>query len=358
MERRPTLETVAEQAEVSRQTVSNVLNAPHLVRPETIDRVRAVIDAVGYRPHGAARQLRTRRSRVIGLRLEQLGDGINGAVLDRFLHSFTELAQVRGYRVMLFTAPDDAGEIAQYAELLDVLDVDAFVLTSTHAGDRRTQWLADRDVPFVTFGRPWEDREDGDDSQPDHPWIDVDGAAGTRVATEHLHALGHRDVAFIGWPRGSGVGDDRRAGWRRAQLAAGVPEHRLDAFDVAVEDGVQQGAEAARRLRDLVRPTAFVCASDSLALGALAAVRGGDVAPGSAALVPTAVVGFDDTPVARAVGLTSVAQPLTEAADRALTLLLDRLGGRAAGRALAPDHHVLLAPSLVVRESSHPHPLP
>ena len=353
MERRPTLETVAELAAVSRQTVSNVLNAPHLVRPETIARVRAVIDELGYRPHGAARQLRTRRSHVIGLRLEHTVDGINGAVLDRFLHSLTELAQVRGYRTMLFTAPDDADEIVQYAELLDVLEVDAFVLTSTHAGDERTRRLADHDVPFVTFGRPW----DPDDAQPDHPWVDVDGAAGTRSAVEHLQELGHTDIAFIGWPAGSGVGDDRRAGWRRAMVAAGHPQHALDALDVSVPDGVAQGAEATARLLAMASPTAFVCASDSLALGALAATRpSGMAAPVSPQAAP-AVVGFDDTPVARAVGLSSVAQPLTEAADRALALLLNQVDGpRAVPLPGGPDHHVLLAPSLVVRDSSRAHP--
>lgn len=352
MERRPTLETVAEHAAVSRQTVSNVLNAPHLVRPETIARVRAVIDELGYRPHGAARQLRTRRSHVIGLRLERTVDGINGAVLDRFLHSLTELAQVRGYRTMLFTAPDDADEIVQYAELLDVLDVDAFVLTSTHAGDERTRWLNEHGVPFVTFGRPW----DADGAQPDHAWVDVDGAAGTRSAVEHLQALGHSAIGFIGWPPGSGVGDDRRAGWRRAMLAAGHPDHELDPLDVSVPDGVAQGAEAATRLLAMASPTAFVCASDSLALGALAATRPAGMAAAPATGTP-AVVGFDDTPVARAVGLSSVAQPLTEAADRALTLLLNQVDGPAA----APlpggtDHHVLLTPSLVVRDSSRPRP--
>lgn len=341
MEPRPTLETVARRADVSRQTVSNVINAPHLVRPETIERVRAVIDELGYRPHGAARQLRTRRSQVIGLRLEPTRDGINGAVLDRFMHAFTEQAQVRGYRVMLFTAADDAGEISQYEELLDTLEIDAFVLTSTHHDDPRTRWLAEREVPFVTFGRPWDRSE-----VADHAWVDVDGSAGTRAAVEHLAALGHTRIAYVGWPDGSDTGDDRRGGWRRAMRDLGIGESELDALEVGVPDGVANGAEATRRLLDLVAPTAVVCASDSLALGALSTTRT-DLAGTS----PVAVVGFDDTPVARAVGLSSVAQPLTEAAARAVGLVLDQVTGRAGD---APDRHVLLTPSLVARASSTP----
>lgn len=374
MASRPTLQSVAERAAVSRQTVSNVLNAPHLVRPETIERVRAVIDEVGYRPHVAARQLRTRRSQVIGLRLEPTIDGISGAVLDRFLHALTEQAQLRGYRVMLFTAADDHGEIAAYEELLGTIDVDAFVLTSTHHDDPRTQWLAERDVPFATFGRPWQsepppgsDASDSTDRPVDHPWVDVDGAAGTRAAVEHLRELGHRRIGFIGWPSGSGVGDDRRSGWRRA-LADVLAPHELDALDMSVPDGVTSGARAAQVLVDRIDPTAFVCASDSLALGVLGALRPiGDLRPGAPAhFVGRAVVGFDDTPVARAVGLSSVAQPLVEAAGRVFMLVLDRLMTRGpdesvpfpAGDVLdaAADHHVLLNPNLVVRGSSVPAP--
>lgn len=353
MDARPTLQTVADQASVSRQTVSNVLNSPHIVRPETLERVRAVIEAVGYRPHGAARQLRTRRSHVIGLRLQPSADGINGAVLDRFLHAFTEQAQVRGYRVMLFTAPDDHGEIAQYDELLDTLELDGFVLTSTHHGDARTRWLSERDVPFVTFGRPW-DQPGADTTVRDHAWVDVDGAAGTRAAVEHLQSLGHERIAFLGWPEGSDVGDDRRLGWRRAMRAGSVEEHVLDALDAGVEDGVTNGATAAESLLDRLSPTAFVCASDSLALGALAATRPAPGVEPSGVSVP-AVVGFDDTPVARAVGLTSVAQPLTEAAGQALALLLAQSSAhRATGTTSGgpSDRHILLSPSLTVRTSS------
>lgn len=351
MKARPTLQSVAERASVSRQTVSNVLNSPHLVRPETIERVRTVIDEVGYRPNGAARQLRTHRSRVVGLRVQHSVDGIHEAVMDRFLHALTEQAQALGYRIMLFTATDDRGEIGQYSELLDTLEIDAFVLTHTHHNDERTRWLAEHDVPFVTFGRPWDQPQS---SVPvhDHAWVDVDGSVGTRAAVEHLRALGHHRIAFIGWPDGSDVGDDRRHGWREAMRGHSVPDVGLGNLTVGVLDGVANGAEAAEWLLERASPTALVCASDSLALGALAATRSG---AGLSAPSACAVVGFDDTPVARAVGLSSVAQPLSEAAGQALSLLLDQLSrsgrGRHSGFA-GDDHHVLLNPSLVVRASS------
>ncbi|NIZ92214.1 substrate-binding domain-containing protein [Kineococcus rubinsiae] len=326
---RATLSTVARAAGVSRQTVSNVLNTPERVGPETAARVRAAIAAQRYVPSTAARQLRTRRSSALGLRLQPAGDGINGSVLDRFLHALTEQAQAAGYRVVLFTAPDDTAETLAYEHLLRTADLDGFVLTSTHQGDPRTAWLTEHDVPFVTFGRPWDTVDDAG-----QPWVDVDGAAGTRAATEHLLAAGHRRTAFLGWPDGSEVGDDRRRGWEEAVAAAGAePGPRLQSVD---------DVRAARALvTDLLRdagddaPTALVCASDSLALGA----HGSTLRTG----LPLEVVGFDDTPVAAALGLSSVAQPLAEAAAAAVEQLLDRLEGRTAPRGR------LLAPRLVVR---------
>jgi DNA-binding LacI/PurR family transcriptional regulator len=318
-----TIATVAERAGVSRQTVSNVINTPEVVRPETRDRVREAIASLGYRVNQAARQMRTGRSKLIAVRIEPARDGINGSVLDRFLHGLTDAAALAGYRVMLYTAADDAGEIATYDELLTAYDLDGFVLTSTHHGDPRTSWLAERHVPFVTFGRPW--------GAPDtHSWVDVDNAAGTAAATRHLLETGHRRIGFLGWPAGSGVGDARRAGWAATMAEAGSP---IDDLEAAAEDGVDSGASAAARLTDV---TAVVCASDSLALGALRALPG------------RAIVGFDDTAVAQAVGLTSVSQPLAEAAARCMGLLAELLDGSAP----TTPTQLLLPPSLVVRRTA------
>ncbi|BCB82324.1 LacI family DNA-binding transcriptional regulator [Phytohabitans flavus] len=318
-----TIATVAAHANVSRQTVSNVLNTPHLVREETRERVREAIAALGYRANQAARLMRTGRSHLLAVRIEPTQDGINGSVLDRFLHGLTEAAAPAGYRILLYAAADDKAEITTYDDLLATYELDGFVLTSTHHGDVRTSWLAERGVPFVTFGRPW--------GAPDsHPWVDVDNAAGTDAATRHLLDAGHRRIGFIGWPEGSGVGDARRSGW----AAAAGPESADLAR--ATVDGVAEGEAAARDLLSISDPpTALVCASDSLAAGAYAVVPPG-----------VAVTGFDDTAVARVLGLTSVAQPLAEAAARCVDLLAGVLDGGTTPRP------VLLPPSLVIRHSA------
>jgi DNA-binding LacI/PurR family transcriptional regulator len=331
MAEKVTIATVARRAQVSRQTVSNVINAPHIVREETRRRVEEAIAELGYRANQAARQMRTGRSRLVAVRIEPTRDGINGWVLDRFLHGLTEAAAALGYRVMLYTAGGHDQELRTYEDLLAAYDLDGFVLHGTDHGDPRPAWLTRRDVPFVTFGRPW-------DLEHDQPWVDVDGGAGTAAMTRRLLDAGHRRIGFIGWPSGSGTGDDRRAGWLRTLADAGVADASLDR---RTDDGVDQGQACAGDLLALPDPpTALVCASDSLGVGALKAARGSGRG--------VAVAGFDDTPVAQAVGLTSVRQPLPEAAARCMDLLTHLLDGDPGD---APTQ-VLLAPSLVVRDTA------
>lgn len=321
---KPTMVTLARDLGVSRQTISNVLNNPGVVSEATRQRVLDAIEATGYRPSAAGRALRTQRSMAIGMRLYPAVDGINGAVMDRFLHSITERAQARGYRITLFSAANTAAEIAGTIDAREVSAIDAVVLTDTFLGDPRPSQLAARGVPFVAFGRPWG--EDG----AGHAWVDVDGRAGTLAATTHLRSIGHDRIGFIGWPHTSGVGEDRLAGWAAGMAGTGLdPEQWL----VLVEDGARQGAEAAALLRDR-GATAVVCASDSLALGAITVFRGaGSELP---------VIGFDDTPVAAAVGISSVAQPVEAAAEETIEILLELLAG-------APARQALLEPRLVLR---------
>ena len=191
-------------------------------------------------------------------------------------------------------------------------------------------------MPFAAFGRS------GDTVR--HPWVDVDGAAGTRKAVAHLVAGGHRRIAYLGWPDGSISGDERARGYREGLAAAGL-EVAVE-LDVRGADGLETGSEALGRwLEDPSPPTAVVAASDLLALGVLKAARARSVRVGE----ELAVTGFDDTPMAAFMSppLTSVRQPLEDVAARIVELVTARVAG-----AEVPDHGVLLPPHLTVREST------
>ncbi|MFJ4038262.1 LacI family DNA-binding transcriptional regulator [Microbacterium sp. NPDC090007] len=334
MMKAPTVDDVARVAGVSRQTVSNVVNTPEIVREATRVRVEAAIAELGYRPHAAARRLRTRRSSTIGIHLDPYAGGIAGVVLDRFVHALTESAGERDMRVLLYAARTAEEEIVRLADLLEGGEVDAVVITGTFYGDPRTGWLNARGLPFVSFGRPWGE---DDVEAPAHLWVDVDGAAGTHAATAHLrHVDGAHRVAFLGWPAGSGTGDERERGWRESVGGARGPRW-------VVEDSVALARDAvAAGLAQHPDVDAIVCASDSLAIGA-------HLAAAVAGRPDVRIVGFDNTPAAEALGLSSVEQLPERVASGALDLLMGDGNVVAPRAATAGAAHVLVEPRLVVR---------
>jgi DNA-binding LacI/PurR family transcriptional regulator len=302
----PTLADVAERAGVSRQTVSNAVNNPDLLREDTLRRVQEAITALGYLPNRAARNLRTRASHLIGLPIKAVEEGTANAMMDRFVHSLVDSSREAGYHVLLFSGTRTGkaeDELPAYDDLLRSTAVDAFVVTDTYLGNPQVAWLNDRRAPFVAFGRPWND------PRARHPWVDVDGAAGADLATSHLIERGHHRIAS------------------------------------RVEDTVASGREASAVLLDEAQPSAFVCASDTLAMGVLHTLAERGLRPGQ----DIAVTGFDDSQVAQTVppGLTSVRLPLEQVAVEVVKALEGLLGAPA-----VVSNGVLLEPTLVVRGSS------
>lgn len=338
-ESQPTLATVAERAGVSRQTVSNALNNPELLREDTLARVQAVIKELGYTPNRAARQLRTRTSRMIGLRIEPAQEGTSNAMMDRFVHTLVETTARTGHHIVLFSG-DPADPLDGYDELLRSTAVDAFIITDTYAGTPQADFLARVGAPFVTFGRPW------DDPDARHPWVDVAGAKGAELATEHLLEVGHRRIAWLGWERTSRIGEDRRTGWATAM--AGVGESTTG-LGVRITDNVDAARMAAHELLNgsggAEPPTAFACVSDTLGIGVLHALAERGLRPGA----DVGVVGFDDSLGAQVTwpGLTSVRQPLEEVAVQIVDLMSTVLSLRT-----VEDTGRMLDPTLVVRRST------
>ncbi|MFJ9682019.1 LacI family DNA-binding transcriptional regulator [Streptomyces sp. NPDC101194] len=326
--------SVAEHSGVSRQTVSNALNSPELLASGTLERVRRSIEELDYRPHRAARSLRTNSSRLIGFEVQLSAYGVFGPAPERFLHAVSESAMKAGYGILLFAESTGGNEETdRYAELSRERSVDAFILTNTYRGDRRLSLLRKRGIPFVAFGR--SSARDPED------WVDVDGAHGTASAVDHLVGLGHRRIAFLGWPRGSGVGDDREQGWREAMRRHQLPVRGLR---VSAGDDVDVAREAVGRLFP-AGVTAVVAASDTLAFACYQAVRDSGLIPGR----DVAVIGFDDSSAAGLLSpnLSSLHQPLREAGRACVQLLLARIE-----EPQRDPEHILLTPELIVRESA------
>jgi DNA-binding LacI/PurR family transcriptional regulator len=331
-----TIEDVAREAGVSRQTVSNVINAPSKVREATQQKVHAAIEALGYSPNAMARRLRTQRSSTIGVRLDAFSGGISGVVLDRFVHALTEHASTRGLRVMLYAARTVDEELRHINEFADGGEVDAIILTNTAPGDPRTALLRERGIPFAAFGRPW--------GAPDlmnagHPWVDIDGASGTRAATAHLLDHAGEHVAFLGWPSDSGTGDDRERGWRET---IGPRAGDRSAPRLISPESVPEAQAVVRSLLNDNAVDGIVCGTDAHAIGAhLAAVQAGRS--------DLRIVGFDNTAAAEALGISSIEQLPEQVASALLEMLMGSEGTKISRPPTPTPTGRLVEPKLIIR---------
>lgn len=348
--RKVTVNTVAEAAGVSRQTVTNALLHPERVRPDTLERVRLEIGRLGYQPSAAAQAMQSQRSGAIGIELNALGPDYHNALMTPFLAALSIHAPSNGCHMVTFASDSEQPTLDAYEKMWRSQVVDAFVIADTHHGDPRPEWLRSRQIPFASFGRVWDDPTFG-------AWVDVDGKFGTGLAVDHLREAGYRRVGYVGWPEGdSAVGDARHQGWQEGCVRKGWATLGASAF--CRDELAEATVAAADVVADVGPGGAIVCASDVIAVGVLHALHLAGLRPGT----DVGIVGFDDSELARMHGLTSVAQPVDEIAGCVLRLIGDAFSAAAQPTPLPSrgdgplDEGTLLTPRLTVRDSTSLHP--
>ncbi|WP_327675371.1 LacI family DNA-binding transcriptional regulator [Kitasatospora sp. NBC_00458] len=350
--RATTIADVARAAGVSRQTVSNALNAPHRVHPDTLARVTAAIDRFGYRPDQSARSLRTGERRTIGY-LAPVDDPFDpNPLMAGFLEALVDAAGAEGHRVLLVrAAPGEAQARAAIDDLVAARQVDGLVLADVLPEDARVAHAARVGVPFASFGRTAP-------GLPQH-WVDIDNAAATAEVARHLADRGHRRVGFVGSPVAAAVaavvrpvGEEADPGkaveapaelpWLAARREGFHREARRLGLDVVP---VPAAGTLRTLLRDPDRPTALAADNDLAALDVYEAARAEGLLVGR----DLAVTGFHDTPLGRHLHppLTSVRLPLRGIAVALVGLLLAQVRGEQ-----VPGAGLELSAELVVRASS------
>jgi DNA-binding LacI/PurR family transcriptional regulator len=333
-----TLRDVAALANVSVATVSYVLNNSAPVSPQTTRRVMEAVSALGYRPNVTARNLKTARTRMIGYAWHNAQpDGYVNAVLDQFIYNLIMAAEACGYRLLTF-AQTPQNPFAAYEELIHTNHVDGFILSNTNQDDERILRLLEKRIPFVSFGRSNEGWT--------FPYVDVDGQHGIRLATDHLIAQGHTQIAILAWPQGSLNGDTRLQGYYDGLAAAGL--RPMPSMVVRTINSVGQAYDSVSKLLALPaaqRPTAIIALTDIMAIGAMRCIEDNGLRIGQ----DVAVTGFDDDPIAAFLrpSLTTVRQPIAPLAYQVIELLMAAIDGTS-----LPIQQYMFAPELVIRDSS------
>jgi DNA-binding LacI/PurR family transcriptional regulator len=331
-DRRPTLETVAARAGVSKSLVSLVLRGSPKVSPARREAVMRAVAELDYRPNVAARSLAERKSNTVGVLLDDLRQPWFADLLD----GLTPALQAGGKTILLADGRIDRmlDETLTWS-FLD-LGVDGLVLagpvtaTITNAASK---------IPAVAVGG----------MQPGLPHVDVlasDDHLGGTLAVRHLLDFGHSRIAHIsGLP--SAAGTLRMQAYQDTMRAVGLGGRILiETGDMTEEGGYRA---AVRLLSRAERPTAIFAANDLSCVGALSAAAAlGVQVPGELSLV-----GFDNSSLARlrALWLTSVDGAGRELGQQAARMLLARIE-----HPEAPREVTLMPPRLEVRGSSGPAP--
>jgi LacI family transcriptional regulator len=331
-----TIRDVARLAGVSVTTVSNALNTPGRVSPALSARVHAAVEKLGYAPHAAARSLRKRASCLIGMVVAD----ITNPFFSELFEAVENAAAMRGYSMLLCNSGEVFAREEQHLAMLRAQRIDGLILAPTGAiAVNRAAILAGIDVPVVLVDRGMV--ELGYDA------VVLDNRRAGELATGHLLAAGHRRIGLVNGPEMLRTAADRLQGYRETLLAAGLP------FDPdLVRDGRYREGDAYAATLALLKienpPTAIFATNNVMTIGVMRAVAdAGLVCPAD-----VSVVGIDDFPWADAFTprLTTVAQPVADMGRQVLDMLIGRMTGARSG---AGETRVL-APRLIVRDSTAP----
>lgn len=329
-----TLEDIGRLAGVSRSTVSRVINHQASVSPTVRARVLEVIQRTGYTPNAAARSLVSGRSGVIGLVIPSRVHALfEDPYFSRLIQGISKASNLAGNTLSLFLFQNEEEESALYPRVVTSGFLDGLIVTATRMADPLLARMATGDIPYVTVGRP--DVEGAS-------YVDVDNRTGASTAAAHLCDLGYERIGLVGAPVSTTAGLDRLNGFVEGLAECGKALHPSLRTDGDFSE--VSGYEAMQRLIPH-RPDAVFVASDTMAAGALRALRQHGIR------VPDdmALVGFDGLPASENANppLTTLKQPVGETGVRAVELLNDLIAGSVEGPVVE-----IMPVELIVRESS------
>ena len=331
-----TLRKLAEHLGLSRTTISMILNdVPEATRfpKETRQRVIESAKRLAYRPNYFARSLGKKRTYLIGVIAPDFGNGFEAAVLSGFERRLLNT----GYTSLVSTHLWSPSLLKRHVETLCDRGAEGLLLVNSTPNESPG-------IPAVTIctdrSPKWSTR------------VSIDNPYGIGMAISHLAKLGHRDIAFIKGPEGSGDTEER---WKAVlatckRLSVRVDPRltvQLERLDPAGTRHAEEGRVAAEDLlRRGKRFTALVAFNDISALGAMTALR----EAGHRVPEDVSVMGFDDIEFASIAfpALTTIRQPLHEMGATAAELLLRKLENDESVRNLR------VRPELIVRSSTCP----
>ena len=344
-----TIRDVARESGYSASTVSIVLNSAPLSRyipADTKERIQTAARRLGYRPNPLARSLRSQRSNIIGVMVFDITDPFCTPILRGLENSLYQA----NYLSFLADAHNEPHRFERYLEMLLDRRVEGLVIIANWlvTDIKLLADLTERQIPTVIAGGAFDIQNVSN--------VSVDNEGGASLALEHLHRLGHREIAFLRGPKTLASSGQRWKGIRNfaqsagfrlnAKLIAELPES-LDP-NSSFEAGAQLTMELLRSGKSF---TALMAYDDVTALGALRALKN----KGLRVPEDCSVVGFDDVAQASlsVPSLTTIRQPMEAMGSMSVGIILDAIKAVHQKRDI-PALRRKIPAELVVRESTGP----
>src|SRR6202167_777254 len=331
-----TIKAVAQHVGVTPGTVSVVLNdspAARAIPQETKDRIRAAAKELNYRPNFFARNLRSKRTYMIGVIAEEIGDSYGSLVIK----GIEEHLRTMDYSFITAVHRHDEQLLSKYTQLLLQRGVEGFIAVDTTIHEAPS-------LPTVAVA--------GHKKVKGVTNIVLDHVRAATLALNHLAGMGHKRIAFM---KGHPLSSDSKDRWKAICEVAQQIGLKIDSeltVQIDIEDPTPQlGYPFAKQLLARNKPfTALFAYNDISAIGAIRALQ----ERGLRVPQDVSVMGFDDIPGAafNTPSLTTVRQPLARMGQVAAETLLERIGGR-------NDYptEIAIEPEFVVRESTGKAPI-
>lgn len=311
---RPTLKTISALTGLGVTTVSRALkNGPELSL-ETRSRVQAIAAQIGYRPDRAGVRLRTGRTFVIGLILDQ---SVSVAEFERrIIMGVSRVLYNTSYHLVVMPQASNADPIEPIRYFVETQAADGLIFTHTRPQDPRVRYLLDREFPFITHGRT--------DFGNLHPFYDLDTARMTAAAVNHLVGRGRKRLALVEPPRYLTCHAHAMEGFANAIAANAVDA--IVAAGVHLDESPANFRAAGLRLaRQPDRPDGIICANETGCVALLAGLRDGGLTIGRD--VDVVAKGTSDLLDHTYPAIDSLFEDLTFAGEELARLLLRRIAG-------------------------------
>jgi DNA-binding LacI/PurR family transcriptional regulator len=328
---------VARLAGVSRSTVSYAITGKRPVSEETRERIFAVMRDAGYKPNAAAQALRRGSTNTLGMVIPPADHSHLTAGQLVLVGAAVEAAADRDFDILM--SPGGRDRDASLARLIGTRRIDGLLITEAQVHDTRVKQAQESSVPFVVIGRTVD--------RPTYDWVDLDWVASVRACVDHLVTVGRKRLILVNRSAPLievGYGSAVRS--HRAFLEA-VHEHGVQGESMPCDDNAHAAAGFVSEMLARVPDVDGIVSINEMSLPGLVPAlqqHGRDVpADVSVCAVAMSPLGLNGS-----IKLTTVENPLAEMAERAVESLVSRVHGSGS------TVHVLLAPPLVVRESSVP----